>query len=760
MRRNPLNKAAWRDFAANPGRSVALFLIIALTIMATQSFFLVADSVRDVVERAQEEDRLEDAQITLAAELTKEQEKAIPDGMLWEENRYSDLSWKKDTTLRVFEERRRLNVAEIFDGKAPAKGEIAIDRTFMERNGLKIGDTVELAGERLRISGSVALIDYTTLIKSSSDILMDPQHFGVAIVPSKGLEALAPSPNIALFLRFEDRGLDLVERTDRVQKLAKELIARGVSPLSVEMKESRPQISYFTDDMSGDVPMMLLMFLILLCIEAFLFVILAKNRIVEEAPTIGTLLACGMKPREYLLHSLYSPFILTLAAVLVGNVCGFFFMVPGYAKLYYTTYSLPPFVMTKSLEPFAIASLTPIVLILLVNAVILGMKLRISPMRFLRRDLGRRRHGKDSRLPVRWPFFRRYRLRVFLSNKGSYLVLFVGLFLAMLLASFGLGMPSFLSHYSDSAEENAVAPYEYVLKAPMEPEALRAALKADNPKDAAEGARLAVIDALQGRQRLFDKEITVFVYAFAGDTKSDESLPEDGVLVSRGLARRMELSKGETLALTDRFTGDEVRFRVGGVGEKNDGFFVMTRLNSYARLRDVDGKRVNAVLSRTPLKIPKELLYSSRTADDARLVAKQFMELISNVEGVIMGTSAIVFAIVLYVLSKVQIEQNRLPISYLKIIGYEEREISRIYVRVTTIAVLAFLVLSVPLVHVSMGAMYDLVMAKMGVYVEPYVDPAVYPPLIAAGFLLYLAVRFFILRRIGKIDPAAALKEQ
>lgn len=50
------------------------------------------------------------------------------------------------------------------------------------KQGIKIGDSVVLGGEKLEIVGTVALSDYSTQFQNNSDMMFDATNFGVAIV--------------------------------------------------------------------------------------------------------------------------------------------------------------------------------------------------------------------------------------------------------------------------------------------------------------------------------------------------------------------------------------------------------------------------------------------------------------------------------------------------------------------------------------------------------------------------------------------------
>ena len=105
---------------------------------------------------------------------------------------------------------------------------------------------------------------------------------------------------------------------------------------------------------------------------------------------------------------------------------------------------------------------------LVINYGILHYKLRLSPLKFIRRDLSSRKQKRAVHLSTKLGIFRRFRLRVIFQNISNYLVLFVGIIFANLLLFFGLLLPSVLNHYQEEIQENMLAKYQYMLEVPTD----------------------------------------------------------------------------------------------------------------------------------------------------------------------------------------------------------------------------------------------------------------------------------------------------
>ena len=89
----------------------------------------------------------------------------------------------------------------------------------------------------------------------------------------------------------------------------------------------------------------------------------------------------------------------------------------------------------------------------LINYLILKKTLKLSPLKFLRKDLSKHRQKRAIKLNHHIPFFSRFRTRIILQNKKAYLTLIVGIIFANLLLFFGLALPQVLSDYVGIASE-------------------------------------------------------------------------------------------------------------------------------------------------------------------------------------------------------------------------------------------------------------------------------------------------------------------
>ena len=76
-------------------------------------------------------------------------------------------------------------------GELPAgTGEIAIDRMYADNNNLSVGDTLRSGKRTWKITGLVALSDYSCLFQNNNDSMFDTVKFGVSVVTEEEFDSL------------------------------------------------------------------------------------------------------------------------------------------------------------------------------------------------------------------------------------------------------------------------------------------------------------------------------------------------------------------------------------------------------------------------------------------------------------------------------------------------------------------------------------------------------------------------------------------
>ena len=467
--KNPLNKRLPREFRKDFGKYLVIFLLLVITIGFVSGFLVADGSMIKAYNEGIDKYNTENGHFRTSEKMNDAQIQSIEEnGIRIYDNFYLEQDLTNDSTMRIFESRDQVNLACLMEGEFPkAANEIAIDRMYADNNKISIGDTLKSGTQSWKVTGFIALPDYSCLFQNNNDSMFDSVKFGIGIVTSEAFESLdSPLVKYCYAWKYNDE-----PTTEKEEKEVSDDLMKAINK-EVSLEEFVPRylnqaITFTRDDMGSDRAMMIVFLYIVIAIMAFVFGITISNTIAKEANVIGTLLASGYTKNELIRHYMAMPILVTLIGALIGNILGYTIMKDICAGMYYGSYSLPTYVTVWNAEAFLLTTIIPILLMFLVNYTVLHRKLSLSPLKFLRRDLKRRQQKHTLSLSKRIPFFSRFRLRVIFQNISNYLLLFLGILFANLLLMFGLLFPAVLDHYQTVLQDNLLCNYQYILQIPI-----------------------------------------------------------------------------------------------------------------------------------------------------------------------------------------------------------------------------------------------------------------------------------------------------
>lgn len=759
--RNPLNNRTFRELKSNAGKYIGLLCIILTVIMIGSAFMVCLDGTSYSLSKSDEINLTEDGYFETFFPVKAETTDWFKDNNInLVENFYKTIdNYDDHATILVFNNRTQIDIPILIENgnyvvtsendwsHVPAlkNDEIALDRVFAKANGLNFGDTVTLYGISYKIAAFTAFPDYTSLFKSNKDLLMNTTDFGIAMLSEEGYDRLPGDiQTLRYSYRFEKQ-LSKAETDDLNKEILNRLVSGGEAVSEFLPRESNQSISFLATDMGKDGPTVEIFIFLLLVIVAFVFAIIVTNMVEKEASVIGTLRSLGFTRWEMVLHYLRPTIIVTFVAAIVGNLLGYTVMIKPFLDMYTTSYCIPPMVISFSFKAVLVTTVVPIVTMLVINVLVLSNKLSLSPLKFLRKDLKHGKQKKAMKLPD-WSFLTRFRIRVILQNMGSYLILFIGIFLSGLLLVFGLGLGPLMDNYVDGIDKSLPYEYQYVLKAV--------------PGDV--GGEKVTMQPVETHFDFAKKDIEISFIGvdedseiFSNFKKSDN---KSELVITSPLAKKLKLKIGDTLTVTDTYNKKDYTFTVKDIAEYDAAMGAIFTRSLLNELIDKEPDYYNSLVSNTKLDVPDAYIAKFITRSDMLGAAKQMLSSFDVIIKLFNVFSVAIALILMYILTNTVIEKNSLYISYMKVFGYDEKEVSRLYLRATTITVMVALFISLPLQALSFKAMMDVISSMIDGYISFYIPIKVYVEIILIGALSYFAINRFNYGKVKKIKMSDALK--
>ena len=756
--RNPLNKRFLRELKGELAKYIVIFVFMTAVIGLISGFLIADGSMYDTYNKSFEKYNIEDGNFELyskAEEIVidklEKENVTIYENFYKEENvvRHNNIKNDEDSqsTLRFYVNREEVDKVDLMEGSLPEDiNEIAIDRMYAVNNDIKVQDTLTVGSRILKVTGLVALSDYSSLFSDNSDTMFDSLKFGVGVVSQKCFDAYDDTHIHYVYSWLYDNKPE----DDKEAKLMADDFVKTISANAILVNYIPQYINqaiHFTgDDIGSDRSMMIVLLYVLIVIMAFVFAVTTNNTIVKEANVIGTLRASGYTRGELLRHYILLPIIVTIFGALVGNILGYTVFKDIFVATYYGSYSLPTYHTLWNADAFLLTTVVPVIIMLVINIVIIGCRLKLSPLKFLRRDLSGKQKKKAMRLPA-FGFFNRFRLRIIIQNMPNYITLFIGILFANVLLLFGIMLGPMLTHYQNEITDKLIAKHQYVLKALV-----------DVDDNAAEKYCVKMLATIEGRLKSED----VLVYGVKDNSIyadiNTASLKDNEVYITNGYADKFRIKKGDKITLKEKYDDNEYEFTVKDMYDYPSSFAIFMSDAAFKNVFDKSEDYYSGYFSDNILDINEKYVATQITLDDLTKVSRQLDRSMGETFNLVKIFAVVLFAVLMFLLTKLIVEKNTTSISMVKILGYSNREISRLYVTSTTIVVVLSVALSIGLSVVIMNYLFRVFMEEMSGWISCYYAPHIFPVMFILNITVYAVISFFMMAKIKKIPMDEALK--
>lgn len=765
-----LNKRILRGLKAQWSKNLFLFILLFFMISTTSGMLVSSGSIKTLYYELMSTGVVEDGKILFAFDPTDEILKSIEKtNVKVEKAPYVDAKINKikddkdEKTIRLYTNRKNINLPVINEGiLAKNKNEIAINRLFAENNNLKIGDNITFKKEffkdnkerSFKIVGLIATPDYNSSFQKSTDLIFNAIDFGVGLVSDKDKDIFNESKlKYQVSYRFNDRNLSEKETKEKNKEVVN---SANISKTVLEQlpKKDNNAISYLIDDMGGDRPMMIVMLCLMVILLSFIFALSIVSKIQEESEIIGILLANGYKKSELVLNYIANSVIITFLAAVLGNILGYTYFTDSFKDVYYKSFNLPNFTPNFNFEALIITTIIPISIILIFNYLYIYRKLNFTPLDFLRKNLkhykNKRKLKSESELKIKKNFLGSFRKSIIKSNRGDYVAIILGIFITSILFIFGFSAKPTFDNYGNNLKENLFCKYQYVLKAPIEIE------------DKTAEKYTTISASVYHPIRKADDDILLLGISENSKYFQNTKLPENKneIIVSEYLSKKLRKYVGDEITIKSKLLDKEKTYKIVGIYKKSSTLSAFVKKEFLNEEIEQKKEFFNGYFSKEKLDIDEKYIATTIDENSMTDVSKQLSEIMEPLINTFIFLSAVFLAGFTYSLMKIITDKNTIQIAYLKIFGYTNREISKIYIRPVTLTVLLSLIALIPLEIYTVKQIMYYSMLKFSGYLELDISPKIVIMSIVITIATYLFVSILQFYRISKMNFSEVLKNR
>ena len=486
---------------------------------------------------------------------------------------------------------------------------------------------------------------------------------------------------------------------------------------------------------------------ILLILISYVLSVFVVHSIDQESAVIGALYALGVKRKNLMAHYVTLPTVITFVSGLIGTLLGYSSLgVPIQMQDCYNYYSLPDLDVIYMPYLFIYGIVVPPVISIIVNSLVIRKRLSKPVLTMIRNE---QKVGKGKNIKLgNMSFMNLFKIRQMLRESRTGFTVVFGMFVSLLLAMMSLEIYTYCANVNRDYVNDTKYEYMYTYKYPTE--------------EVPEGGYEAYAKTLKKKIYGYNFDITVMGLTennpFFDVDLSDSS---SKVAISSSIAYKYGLDVGDILTLKDDEADKIYAFEIASVAQYAPSFMVFMPYDKALELFDEPENYFNVVFSDHALDVETGRLYATTTKTDVKKAAGIFSDIMQGMILTIGGVSVLIFIVVMYLMMKVMIDRSSFNIALIKIFGYRNKEVKKMYLDGNFYIITIGALISIPLTKWIMDVAYEpAFVPNIACGIDKSFPFWMYLAIFAGILILYFIINHLLIRRIRKMVPAEVLKNR
>ncbi|MDO5574750.1 MAG: hypothetical protein Q4G60_12320 [bacterium] len=485
---------------------------------------------------------------------------------------------------------------------------------------------------------------------------------------------------------------------------------------------------------------------IVMMLFTYVISVFVIHQIQTESSVIGALYALGVRKKDLLLHYITLPTLISFTGGLIGAAFGFsrfgttyqmedtyaYFSVPQYDCLY------PAYLIIYSI-------VMPPVVSALVNYFVIRKKLSRTALSLIKNEQniqqGSGLHLKNQN------FIRSFQIRQMLREARTGMTVILGMIISLIILMLGVDCYVLCDNVRKEMHRDTRYEYMYSLKYPE--------------KTVPEGGEACYSEALSKTYLDFTLDVTILGIDDDNPYFDVETVKgKNKIITSQSVMQKYGLKTGDKLVLSDIASEMDYVFTIEGVCEYSSGLMVFMDIDSMRELFGREEDYYNVVFSDVTLPIAEGRLYSVTTREDVNRSSDVFVKMMMPTIVMLVSVAVIIFCTVMYLMMNVMVDRAGFGISLIKIFGFRNREVKKLYLNGNMYIVGAGAVIGIPISKRLADAMYPWLIANTSCGMNLR-----FPWYLSVGIFLgimfvYQIINLFLVRKLNAVSPAEVLKNR
>ena len=635
-----------------------------------------------------------------------------------------------------------------------------VEEKYMEENKLKPGDKISFKYDILEfeftILGAIQVPDHVYDIKDESALLPDHESYGFVYI-----SANAVPEAYRKFITYNDIMVDVDEKAnvDEVKNSIEDALDNALAIVKIEDSLSYSTYQGEIDEGRGFVGIFSGLFLFI----AILSVITTMTRVIKKQRIqIGTLKALGFSDFRVQMHYIGYGFWVSVIGAALGLLAGKFFIGGVFMGMEMDFFEIPNDGAIVKPKSFLVAFLV-VLGISFVTYLTCRKQLKENPAETLRIELPKVKSGTlgftTTSIFKKLKFATKWNIRDIIRNKVRTLTAIVGITGCCVLIVCALGMLNSMDHFIDLQFDDL-----YNFKYSM---SLKEGLGSDEIKELTDtyGDKTSQTLGIEIKDKKGNRNAnTIFVHD-AGDlvrfinpkNKFMELKRDDGVYITHKLGENENIKVGDTITWHIYGSKDYYESKVVGYN-KDPQTQGVTATRAYIESLGIDYVP-DTIYTDMDLSNNKDIAGVEVVQDKENLKENisGMLKMMRTMIVIIIFVAILLGVIIIYSMSILSYSEKQYQFSTLKVLGFEDSRIKRIFVKQNNWIAIAAIIIGLPLGRGLTSWLFKICIEDK-YDIDTFIRFITYLLGAVGTFLVSFVVSSFLARKVKNIDMVSSLK--
>lgn len=643
------------------------------------------------------------------------------------------------TTARVFKRPNRIDLYQVTVGEdVKSRKDIVISEGYAVENKVKIGDLIFMGEKQYKVTGFFQRPDYLYMIRNENDAYKNVTTFYLAYVVDEEFDSLG-SPSVNYLVRYNGDNEKEFRKYVNDKYIMRNYYASGEN------------MRIYMVDMQADL-FILMSYIILAVMPVFAVIlvsIIISRKVKSEQKMIGTLTALGYRKGQLMRH--YAGFAAIpglLGGVLSVAISTIF--AQKFGELGLQDYE--PMRIKCHMNPWValVGIIVPTIMYVIAALLSVGKLLKKDTVQMLSGSAAQGRVNLKKLLVGKKISFRiKYAVRSLIGNPARTFVVFLGIFMGSYIFLLGFSFLDGMNYTGKHmAKEIGSYNHQYILSE----------LVSDDTYGG-QGILMAQVENSEGKLYSIIGTNDDNPYLDLKDVDGNSVSLKEGYYITSVIAQLKDVKVGDSMTVFNPLTMEEFTFDVDGIINNEMQSAIYINEDEACRIMGMNKGVHNVILSDKELDIPEEKVLEVIHAEDSE---EQFNNMTNQMDimiylVIILGGVICIASI--YVAVNMLVTENKGNISMLKVLGYDDKKINRIVLRVNHVLLPIGILFSVPCVFATVDFFFKFLAEWIGTLVKSYIAPQSYLYTVAFTTVSYFASLWLVKRKVSKVDMVESLKD-